>query len=87
MQWDAQGHTRKAIRSASPGKPVFALPVMRRAGVTNAEFKSAARYLDEQGLIAEGHDDYETFVVTSEGVERVAGGRDEVPDTERPEPS
>jgi ABC-type taurine transport system substrate-binding protein len=45
---------------------------MRRAGVTNAEFKSAARYLDEQGLIADGHDDYETFVVTSEGVERVA---------------
>jgi hypothetical protein len=47
VQWDAQGHTRKAIRSASPGKPVFALPVMRRAGVTNAEFKSAARYLGE----------------------------------------
>jgi hypothetical protein len=69
------------------GKPVFALPVMRRAGVTNAEFRSAARYLDEQSLIAEGHDDYETFVVTSEGVERVTGGRDEVPDTERPEPS
>jgi hypothetical protein len=42
---------------------------MRRAGVTNAEFRTAVRYLDEQGWIAEGRDDYETFVVTSEGVD------------------
>ena len=44
-------------------------------------------YEDEQGWIAGGGDDYETFVVTPEGVDRVTGGRDEVPDTERPEPS
>jgi hypothetical protein len=91
--WEERQKAGKVLGAAvaeaegKPDKPVFALPVMRRAGVTNAEFRSAARYLDEQGWIAEGHDDYETFVVTSEGVERVTGGRDEVPDTQRPQPS
>ena len=91
--WEEQQKARRVLGAAvaeaegKPHEPVFALPVMRRAGVTNAEFRAAARYLDEQGWIAEGHDEYETFVVTSEGVERVTGGRDEVPDTERPQPS
>ena len=94
--WEEQQKARRVLGAAvaeAEGKPdqhVFALPVMRRAGVTNAEFRAAARNLDEQGWIAEGSDDYETFVVTSEGVDRVTGGRDEVPDTpdtERPEPS
>lgn len=92
--WEEQQKARRVLGAAvaeaegKPGQHVFALPVMRRAGVTNAEFRTAARYLDEQGWIAEGRDDYETFVVTSEGVDRVTGGRDaEVPDTERPEPS
>jgi hypothetical protein len=58
-----------AEAEGNPDRHVFALPVMRSAGVTNAEFRAAARYLDEQGWIAEGADDYETFVVTSEGVE------------------
>jgi hypothetical protein len=91
--WEERQKARRVLGAAvaeaggKPGEPVFALPVMRRAGVTNAEFRRAARYLDEQSWIAEGGDDYETFVVTSEGVERVTGGRDEVPDTERSEPS
>jgi hypothetical protein len=91
--WEEQQKARRVLGAAvaeAEGKPdqhVFALPVMRRAGVTNAVFRRAARSLDEQGWIAEGRDDYDTFVVTSEGVERVTGGRDEVPDTERPEPS
>jgi hypothetical protein len=91
--WEEQQKARRVLGAAvaeaegKPDEPVFALPVMRRAGVTNAEFRRAARYLDEQGWIAEGRDDYETFVVTSEGVERVTGGRDEIPETERPEPS
>ena len=91
--WEERQIARRVLGAAvaeAEGKPaqhVFALPVMRRAGVTNVEFRAAARYLDEQGWIAEGHDDYETFVVTSEGVERVTGGRDEVPDTQRPQPS
>ena len=91
--WEERQKARRVLEASvaeAGGKPnehVFALPVMRKAGVTNAEFRRAARYLDEQGWIAEGRDDYETFVVTSEGVERVTGGRDEVPDTERPEPS
>ena len=91
--WEEQQKARRVLGAAvgeAEGKPdehVFALPVMRRAGVTNAEFRTAARYLDEQGWIAEGSEDYETFVVTPEGVDRVTGGRDEVPGTERPEPS
>lgn len=56
-----------------PDEHVFALPVMRRASVSNVEFRSAARYLDEQGLIAEGADDYEAFVVTPEGIARATG--------------
>ena len=80
--WEERQKARRVLGAAvaeaegKPDEPVFALPVMRRAGVTNAEFRTAARYLDEQGWIAEGRDEYETFVVTSEGVERVTGGRD-----------
>jgi hypothetical protein len=91
--WEEQQKARRVLGAAvaeAEGKPdqhVFALPVMRRAGVTNLEFRTAARYLDEQGWIAEGRDDYETFVVTSEGVDRGTGGRDEGSGTERPEPS
>jgi hypothetical protein len=91
--WEERQKARRVLGAAvaeAEGRPdqhVFALPVMRRAGVTNAEFRAGARYLDEQGWIAQGSDDYETFVVTPEGVDRVTGGRDEVPDTERPEPS
>ena len=65
-----EGRVLGAAVAEAEGKPdehVFALPVMRRASVTNVEFRTAARYLDEQGWIAEGRDDYETFVVTSEG--------------------
>ncbi len=91
--WEERQKVRRVLEAAiaeAEGKsdePVFALPLMRRAGVTNAEFRTAARYLDEQGWIAKGGGDYETFVVTSEAVDRVTGGRDEVPETERPEPS
>ncbi len=91
--WEEKQKARRVLGAAvaeAEGKPdqhVFALPVMRRAGVTNAEFRAAARYLDEQGWIAEGRDDYEMFVVTSEGVEQVTGGRGEVPDTDRPQSS
>jgi hypothetical protein len=91
--WEEQQKARRVLGAAvaeAEGKPdqhVFALPVMRRAGVTNAEFRAAARNLDEQGSIAGGGDDYETFVVTPEGVDRVTGGRDEDPDTEGQEPS
>ena len=91
--WEEKQKARRVLGAAvaeaegNPERHVFALPVMRSAGVTNAEFRTAARYLDEQGWIAQGADDYETFVVTSEGVERVTGGREELPGTERPEPS
>jgi hypothetical protein len=83
--WEERQKARRILEAAvadAEGKsdePVFALPAMRRAGVTNAEFRRAARYLDEEGWIAEGREGYETFVATSEGVDRVTGGRGEVP--------
>ncbi len=53
--WEERQKARSVLGAAAaeaegkPDEPVFALPVMRRAGVTNAEFRRAARYLDEQG--------------------------------------
>jgi hypothetical protein len=90
--WEERQKARRVLGAAvaeAEGKPneiVFALPVMRSAGVSNIEFRRAAHYLDEQGWIAQGEGEYETFVVTPEGVDRVTGGRDEVPRTERPRP-
>jgi hypothetical protein len=61
--WEEKQKARRVLGAAvaeAEGKPdqhVFALPVMRRAGVTNAEFRAAARYLDEQGWIAKGRDE------------------------------
>jgi hypothetical protein len=52
--WEERQKARRVLGAAvaeaegKPDEPVFALPVMRRAGVTNAEFRRAARYLDEQ---------------------------------------
>ena len=77
--WEERQKARKVLEAAvaeadeKPDEHVFALPVMRRAGVSNVDFRSAARYLDEQGWISEGADDYETFVVTPEGVSRITG--------------
>jgi hypothetical protein len=77
--WEERQKARRVLEAAvaeageKPDEHVFALPVMRRAGVSNVEFRSAARYLDEQGWISEGVDDFETFVVTPEGVSRVTG--------------
>ena len=78
-EWEERQKARRVLEASvaeageKPDEHVFALPVMRRAGLSNVEFRSAARYLDEQGWISEGADDYETFVVTPEGVSRVTG--------------
>jgi hypothetical protein len=77
--WEERQKARRVLEAAvaeageKPDEHVFALPVMRRAGVSNVEFRSAARYLDEQGWISEGADDFETFVVTPEGISRITG--------------
>jgi hypothetical protein len=76
--WEEQQKAHRVLEAAvaeageKPNEHVFALPVMRRASVSNAEFRSAARYLDERGWISGGVDDYETFVVTPEGIARLA---------------
>ncbi len=77
--WEERQKARRVLEAAvaeageKPGEYVFALPVMRKAGVSNVEFRSAARYLDEEGWISEGADDYEAFVVTPEGIARATG--------------
>jgi isopenicillin N synthase-like dioxygenase len=77
--WEERQTAHRVLQAAvaeadeKPDEHVFALPVMRRASVSNVEFRSAARYLDEQGLIAEGADDYEAFVVTPEGIAQITG--------------
>ena len=89
--WEERQKALRVLEAAvaeadeKPDEHVFALPVMRRAGVSNLEFRSAARYLGEQGWISESADDYETFVVTPEGVDRISGGRGEAPRTEKKE--
>jgi hypothetical protein len=87
--WEKRQKARRVLEAAAaeaderPNEHVFALPVMRRAGVSNVEFRSATRYLDERGWIAAGADDYETFVVTPEGISRVTGQRGQgTPDQE-----
>jgi hypothetical protein len=92
--WEERQKARRVLEAAvaeAGGKPdehVFALPVMRGAGVTNAEFRTAAGYLDEQGWIAGGAGEYETFVVTPEGVDRVTRERVEASGTgKKEEPS
>jgi hypothetical protein len=78
-EWEERQKARRVLEASvaeageKPDEHVFALPVMRRAGVSNVEFRSAAAYLDEQGLISEGADDFETFVVTPEGISQVTG--------------
>lgn len=90
--WEERQRALKVLEAAvaeaagRPNEPVFALPVMRRASVSNEEFRTTARYLDEKGWIAESGGDYEAFAVTPEGVDRVTGGRGEIPTAEGPEP-
>jgi isopenicillin N synthase-like dioxygenase len=89
--WEERQKARRVLEAAvaeaggRPDEHVFALPVMRKAGVTNAEFRTAAGYLDEQGWIAGGDGEYETFVVTPEGVDRISGWKGEAPRTEKKE--
>ena len=53
--WEEQQKARRVLGAAvaeAEGKPdqhVFALPVMRRAGVTNVEFRTAARNRSAEG--------------------------------------
>ena len=89
--WEERQKALRVLEAAvaeaggKPGEHVFALPVMRKADLTNAEFRTAAGYLDEQGWIARSDGEYETFVVTPEGVDRISGGRSEAPRTEKKE--
>ena len=48
-------------------------PIMGRANISDSrEFWAIARYLDEEGWIAEADDDYGIFVVTPAGIDEAA---------------
>jgi hypothetical protein len=67
---------RAAVQDArsEPGVHVSRARVMQEAGISDLrEFVQIAEYLAEQGLIDEGVNDYEFFVVTLEGI--AAGAR------------
>ena len=84
--WEEKQKAHRVLEAAvaeageKPEDPVFALPVMRRADLSNKEFRAAARYLGEQSWISERADDYEVFVVTPEGMARATGQTGEARD-------
>ena len=52
-----------------PGRYVSRARVMQQTNISDLqEFSRIAEYLDEQGFIAEGVNDYEFFVLTLEGI-------------------
>ena len=52
-----------------PGAYVTQEGVMQRANMVDAEhFRTIARYLEEQGWIAEADAEYDVFVVTASGI-------------------
>ena len=45
--------------------------VMKRAGISDPEeFRTLAKYLEEQGWIAEADDDYGIFFLTYQGIDK-----------------
>ena len=84
--WEEKQKAHRVLEAAvaeageKPDEHVFALPVMRRADLSNKEFRAAARYLGEQSWISERDDDYEAFVVTPEGMARATGKTGEARD-------
>jgi hypothetical protein len=57
-----------------PGAYVTREGVMQRASMVDAEhFRTIARYLQEQGWIADADADYGVFVVTASGIAEAIG--------------
>ena len=71
---------RRALQAAAveangrAGAYVTQEGVMQRANMVDAEhFRTIARYLEEQGWIAEADADYGVFVVTASGIAEAIG--------------
>ena len=59
---------------ARPGAYVIQEHVMQQANMDDAEhFRTIARYLEEQGWIADADPDYGVFVVTASGIAEAIG--------------
>ena len=57
-----------------PGAYVTQEGVMQRANMVDAEhFRTIARYLDEQGWIADADADYGVFVMSASGITELIG--------------
>ena len=57
-----------------PGAYVTQEGVMQRANMVDAEhFRTIARYLEEQGWIADAAADYSVFAVTASGIAEAIG--------------
>jgi hypothetical protein len=57
-----------------PGAYVTQEGVMPRANMVDAEhFRTIARYLEEQGWIADAEADYGVFMVTGAGIDKAIG--------------
>jgi hypothetical protein len=57
-----------------PGAYVTQEGVMQRANMVDAQhFRTIARYLEEQGWIADADPDYGVFVVTASGIAEAIG--------------
>jgi RIO-like serine/threonine protein kinase len=74
--WDLGGKARRVLQASAveafgrEGVYVTMSAVMQRANITDPEeFRTIAKYLEEQGLIAEADADYGIFVLTYEGID------------------
>ena len=74
--WDLGRKARRVLQASAieafgrDGVYVMMSAVMERANITDPEeFRTIAKYLEEQGLIAEADADYGIFVLTYEGID------------------
>ena len=74
--WDLGRKARRVLKASAveafgrDGVYVMMSAVMERANITDPEeFRAIAKYLEEQGLIAEADADYGIFVLTYEGID------------------
>ena len=75
--WETAGRVLQAAAveaNGIPGAYVTQEGVMQRANMVDAEhYRTIARYLEEQGWIADAEADYVVFMVTGAGIAEAIG--------------
>ena len=75
--WETARRVLQAAAVEANGRPgayVTQEGVMQRANMVDAEhFRTIARYLDEQGWIADADADYGVFVMSASGITELIG--------------